>query len=98
MPALDGSVAVEHRYVDLGDGVTIHVADAGPTDGPAVMVRSVSSLVPVSLNEPTSFQVADCIPFAFCHSASRDFHSSLPNATDTRFAAAMQLQSRLLQS
>ncbi|OBH93263.1 alpha/beta fold hydrolase [Mycobacterium sp. E2733] len=35
MPALDG---VEHRYVDLGSGVTIHVADAGPTDGPAVML------------------------------------------------------------
>lgn len=34
MPALDG---LEHRYVDLGDGVTIHVADAGPADGPAVM-------------------------------------------------------------
>ncbi|OBF75449.1 epoxide hydrolase [Mycobacterium sp. 852002-51613_SCH5001154] len=35
MPALDG---VEHRYVDLGSGVTIHVADAGPADGPAVML------------------------------------------------------------
>lgn len=35
MPALDG---VEHRYIDLGDGVTIHVADAGPADGPPVML------------------------------------------------------------
>lgn len=35
MPALDG---VEHRYVDLGDGVTIHVADAGPAHGPVVML------------------------------------------------------------
>lgn len=35
MPALDG---VEHRFVDLGDGVTIHVADAGPADGPPVML------------------------------------------------------------
>ncbi|MEE3066932.1 MAG: alpha/beta hydrolase [Actinomycetota bacterium] len=35
MPALDG---VEHRYVELGDGVTIHVADAGPPGGPAVML------------------------------------------------------------
>jgi pimeloyl-ACP methyl ester carboxylesterase len=35
MPALDG---VEHRYVDLGGGVTIHVAEAGPADGPAVML------------------------------------------------------------
>ncbi|WP_236984578.1 MULTISPECIES: alpha/beta fold hydrolase [Mycobacterium] len=35
MPELDG---VEHRYVDLGGGVTIHVADAGPADGPAVML------------------------------------------------------------
>jgi pimeloyl-ACP methyl ester carboxylesterase len=35
MPSLDG---VEHRYVDLGDGVTIHVADAGPSAGPAVML------------------------------------------------------------
>jgi pimeloyl-ACP methyl ester carboxylesterase len=35
MPVLDG---VEHRYVDLGDGVTIHVAEAGPADGPAVML------------------------------------------------------------
>lgn len=35
MPALDG---VEHRYVELGDGVTIHVADAGPASGPAVML------------------------------------------------------------
>ncbi|MBS4727884.1 alpha/beta fold hydrolase [Mycobacterium sp. SM1] len=35
MPALEG---VEHRFVDLGNGVTIHVADAGPADGPAVML------------------------------------------------------------
>jgi pimeloyl-ACP methyl ester carboxylesterase len=35
MPAVDG---VEHRYVELGNGVTIHVADAGPADGPAVML------------------------------------------------------------
>ncbi|OBF62916.1 epoxide hydrolase [Mycobacterium sp. 852002-51971_SCH5477799-a] len=35
MPALDG---VEHRYVDLGGGVTIHVAEAGPASGPAVML------------------------------------------------------------
>ena len=35
LPALDG---VEHRFVDVGDGVTIHVADAGPADGPAVML------------------------------------------------------------
>jgi pimeloyl-ACP methyl ester carboxylesterase len=35
MPALDG---VEHRYVDVGEGVTIHVADAGPADGPVVML------------------------------------------------------------
>ncbi|ORV10759.1 alpha/beta fold hydrolase [Mycobacterium celatum] len=35
MPALDG---VEHRYVKLSDDVTIHVADAGPADGPAVML------------------------------------------------------------
>jgi len=35
LPTLDG---VEHRYLDLGDGVTIHVADAGPADGPAVML------------------------------------------------------------
>lgn len=38
MPALDGSVALEHRYIDLGDGVTIHVADAGPAEGPPVML------------------------------------------------------------
>ena len=38
MPALDGSVALEHRYVELGEGVTIHVADAGPADGSAVML------------------------------------------------------------
>lgn len=35
MPALDG---VEHKFIDLGEGVTIHVADAGPADGPAVML------------------------------------------------------------
>lgn len=35
LPALDG---VEHRFVDVGNGVTIHVADAGPADGPAVML------------------------------------------------------------
>lgn len=35
MPALDG---VEHRFVELGEGVTIHVADAGPADGPVVML------------------------------------------------------------
>jgi len=35
LPALDG---VEHKFVDVGDDVTIHVADAGPADGPAVML------------------------------------------------------------
>jgi pimeloyl-ACP methyl ester carboxylesterase len=35
LPALEG---VEHRFVDVGEGVTIHVADAGPTNGPAVML------------------------------------------------------------
>lgn len=29
MPTLDGFV---HRWIDVGDGVTIHVADAGPPD------------------------------------------------------------------
>ena len=29
---------VQHRYVDLGRGVRIHVADAGPADGPPVML------------------------------------------------------------
>lgn len=33
VPALDG---VDHKYVDLGDGVTIHLADAGPTEGSPV--------------------------------------------------------------
>jgi len=35
MPALDG---VDHKFVDLGGAVTIHVADAGPADGPPVML------------------------------------------------------------
>jgi pimeloyl-ACP methyl ester carboxylesterase len=35
MPALEG---VEHRYIELGEGVTIHVADAGPAEGPPVML------------------------------------------------------------
>ncbi|OBJ56407.1 alpha/beta fold hydrolase [Mycobacterium sp. 1423905.2] len=34
-PALDG---VQHRFVEVGNDVTIHVADAGPADGPAVML------------------------------------------------------------
>jgi pimeloyl-ACP methyl ester carboxylesterase len=35
IPVLEG---VEHRMVDLGDGVIIHVAEAGPADGPPVML------------------------------------------------------------
>jgi pimeloyl-ACP methyl ester carboxylesterase len=35
LPSLDG---VQHKFVDVGSGVTIHVADAGPPDGPAVML------------------------------------------------------------
>jgi pimeloyl-ACP methyl ester carboxylesterase len=35
MPALDG---VEHSYIELGEGVTIHVAQAGPAAAPAVML------------------------------------------------------------
>jgi pimeloyl-ACP methyl ester carboxylesterase len=35
LPELKG---VEHRFVDLGGGVTIHVADAGPADGAPVML------------------------------------------------------------
>jgi len=38
MPTLEGSVALEHRYIELGEGVTIHVADAGPAEGPPVML------------------------------------------------------------
>lgn len=34
-PALPG---VQHRFVDLGGGITIHVADAGPADGPPVLL------------------------------------------------------------
>jgi pimeloyl-ACP methyl ester carboxylesterase len=35
MPALDGA---DHKFVHVGGGVTIHVADAGPVDGPPVML------------------------------------------------------------
>src|ERR1700740_1651601 len=35
LPELEG---VEHRFVALGAGVTIHVADAGPADGASVML------------------------------------------------------------
>jgi pimeloyl-ACP methyl ester carboxylesterase len=35
IPELEG---VEHRLIDLSGGVTIHVADAGPADGPPVML------------------------------------------------------------
>ncbi|MDF2825277.1 MAG: epoxide hydrolase [Mycobacterium sp.] len=35
LPELAG---VEHHFIDVGDGVTIHVADAGPADGPPVML------------------------------------------------------------
>jgi pimeloyl-ACP methyl ester carboxylesterase len=35
LPGLDGVV---HRFIDLSDDVTMHVAEAGPSDGPAVML------------------------------------------------------------
>lgn len=35
MPVLDG---VEHRFVDVGAGVVIHVAEAGPADGQPVLL------------------------------------------------------------
>jgi pimeloyl-ACP methyl ester carboxylesterase len=35
LPALDGA---QHRFIELSRDVTIHVADAGPADGPAVML------------------------------------------------------------
>jgi pimeloyl-ACP methyl ester carboxylesterase len=35
LPSLDG---VEHKFIDVGGGVTIHVADAGPAEGPPVML------------------------------------------------------------
>jgi pimeloyl-ACP methyl ester carboxylesterase len=35
IPALDG---VSHRFVDVGGGVTVHVAEAGPADGAPVML------------------------------------------------------------
>jgi pimeloyl-ACP methyl ester carboxylesterase len=35
IPLLDG---VDHKYIDLSDGVTIRVADAGPAEGPPVML------------------------------------------------------------
>lgn len=33
-PELDG---VEHRFISVGRGITLHVADAGPVDGPPAM-------------------------------------------------------------
>jgi hypothetical protein len=36
LPSLYG---VEHKFVEVGDGVTIHVADAGPADGPSARWR-----------------------------------------------------------
>jgi pimeloyl-ACP methyl ester carboxylesterase len=38
MTALPELAGVSHRYVELGGGVTIHVAEAGPADGPPVML------------------------------------------------------------
>lgn len=35
LPTIDGVV---HRFIEVGDGISIHVADAGPKDGPAVML------------------------------------------------------------
>lgn len=35
LPDLEG---VEHRFIEVGNQVTIHVADAGPVDGPPVML------------------------------------------------------------
>ena len=35
LPVQEG---VHHRFVDVGGGVAIHVADAGPADGPPVML------------------------------------------------------------
>ncbi|MDT5133237.1 MAG: hypothetical protein QOE41_2548 [Mycobacterium sp.] len=35
LPLLDD---LRHRFIDVADGVTIHVADAGPPDGPPVMM------------------------------------------------------------
>jgi pimeloyl-ACP methyl ester carboxylesterase len=35
MPLLDG---VRHRFIDVGDGQSIHIAEAGPADGPPVML------------------------------------------------------------
>jgi pimeloyl-ACP methyl ester carboxylesterase len=35
LPVMEG---VEHRFIDVGEGVTIHVADAGATDGTPVML------------------------------------------------------------
>jgi pimeloyl-ACP methyl ester carboxylesterase len=38
MGELPDLVGVQHRFVDLGGGLTIHVADAGPADGPPVLL------------------------------------------------------------
>lgn len=35
LPVLDG---VRHRFVELGDGLRIHLAEAGPADGPPVVL------------------------------------------------------------
>src|SRR5262249_33126965 len=35
LPSLDG---VQHRFLDIGNGISIHVAEAGPFDGPPVML------------------------------------------------------------
>src|SRR5262249_24529107 len=34
-PSLEG---VQHRLIDMGNGISIHVAEAGPVDGPPVML------------------------------------------------------------
>ena len=43
LPTLTG---VQHRFVDVGNGVTIHVADAGPADGPPVNRTELSRSTP----------------------------------------------------
>src|SRR5215467_3350478 len=45
------------------------------TPGPPLIVRTETSVVPISVNEPTTFQESDCAFTAVVHKSKSDLHS-----------------------
>src|SRR6266511_364805 len=69
---------------------------ANLTPGPALTVRRETSAVPISVNEPITFQESDCAFTAVVHKPKRDTHSLRPKTKDVRADVVLKPSTAIL--